>query len=542
MAKKYEAAREGWKDPRNQFQKILDPITEEAITYMGVYPIGPILVHFRLNKQTSAGHANDVWRGRADVRGGDGHILKKAGDEYRRTEKRREEIEKEFHLENPEPTKEQLARLRRKRNEAMNVSIELHFSGKDEAELKLYIARRATDLCEKHIDAIRASLKSSKGTEVETLFDFYFLYEDAFLKDQGNISENRKKEIRKGVHRVSIALSRVRVEKVTAAMVSQYARQRGSSPGTIRDLTYAGRFWDYCLRKKYFSCDRPIAEWLEKHRKRSVTPAQALRSASKKTNLTTDEERRVNAHVEAHLDDPMVPALILAKEAGLNAAELSRLQMKNLTFCADPLRVYVQRSREYAGSATQNYKVPLSPWGALQMQKWRDMRLAQNPAGVPDTLHVCGQGVKAVKTKKINGYIRSVLRLTVGLPKDTAVCELLRNNLHCRLTAYCGLGQEPGAVNFLLGSSLASDTTSDHYRSFADPEGQEMLYRALARDRRFYCDPAPELQGEGVFQAQFPDKRNCVQSRLSCKAGTYITFEAPHGVRVSLDRVVKKTP
>jgi len=204
--------------------------------------------------------------------------------------------------------------------------------------------------------------------------------------------------------------------------------------------------------------------------------------------------------------------------------------------------VYVQRSREYTASATQNYQVPLSPWGALQMEKWRDGLLAHEPAGVADTTYVCGQGAKAVKTKTINDYIRSVLRLTIGLPDDLAVCELLRNNLHCRLTAYCGLGQMPGAVNFLLGNSLANDTTSDHYRSFVDQEGQEMLYRSLARDRRFYCDPAPKLSGEGVHEAQFPDKRNCVHSHLSIKANQYFTVEAPHGALVSLDRVMQKAP
>ena len=542
MARTYEAAIDGWKNPRQEFQEILDQVTGELMTYQGIYPVGPVLVYFRLNKQTSAGRANYVWRGHAYVRGGDGYILKKEGDEYRKTEKRRDEIEKKFYEKHPRPTKEQLARLRRKRSEAMNVSVELFFSGTDESELKSYIARRATELCEKHKDAICQSLKNSKDTALKTLNDFYFVYEEDFLKDQGKLSADTLKRMREGIGRAAMGLSRLPVEKVTAAMVRQYVAQRGDTPGIIQDLAYAGRFWDYCMRKKYFVCDNPIGEWLKKHQKRSASPDKALRSAAKKTNLTTEEERLVNAYVETHPNEPMLPALILAKEAGFTATELSQLQMKNLTFRSDPRRVYMQRSREYTASATQNYQVPLSPWGALQMEKWRDGLLAHEPAGVADTMYVCGQGEKAVQTKKINDYIRSVLRLTIGLPDDLAVCELLRNNLHCRLTTYCGLGQAPGAVNFLLGNSLANDTTSDHYRSFVDQEGQEMLYRSLARDRRFYCDPAPKLNGEGIHEAQFPDKRNCVQSHLSCKAGIYVTFEAPHGVRASLDRLVKKTP
>lgn len=542
MARTYEAAKDGWEDPRKEFQKILDPVTDKPITYLGIYPVGPVPVYFRLNKQFSVGYANYVFRGQAHVRGSDGHILKKEGDECRKTEKHRDEIEKEFRKKHPCPTEEQLKRLQRKRNEAKNVSVDLFFSGTDESDLKRYIARRATELCEKHKDAIRQSLKNSNGTAVKTLNDFYFVYEEDFFKDLGKVKEDTQKRMREGIGRVAIGLSRLPVEKVTAAMVRQYVVQRDDAPGTVQDLTYASRFWDYCLKKKYFVCDNPIAEWLKKYQRRSTSPAKALRSAAKKTNLTVDEERLVNAYVETHPDEPMLPALILAKEAGFTATELSQLQMKDLTFRSDPRRVYVQRSREYTASATQNYQVPLSPWGALQMEKWRDGLLAHEPARVADTTYVCGQGAKAVKTKTINDYIRSVLRLTIGLPDDLAVCELLRNNLHCRLTAYCGLGQMPGAVNFLLGNSLANDTTSDHYRSFVDQEGQEMLYRSLARDRRFYCDPAPELHGDGVFKAQFSDKRNCVRSHLSIKANQYFTVEAPHGALVSLDRVVKEAP
>ena len=542
MAKKYEAAKDGWKDPCQVFQVIRDRVTGKPVACLGIYPVGPVLVNFKLNKQTSAGHANHVWRGHADVHGGDGHILKKQGDESRKTEKRRDATEAKFLSKHPNPTEEQLARLRRKRKEAMNVSVDLFYSGTDESELKSYIARRATELCEKHKDAIRESLKGSRDTALKTLDDFYFVYEEDFLKDQGKLKEDTLKKMREGIGRAAMGLSRLPVEKVTVAMVRQYVAQRGDTPGTIQDLTYASHFWDYCLKKKYFVCDNPIAEWLKKYQKRSASPAKALRSAAKKTNLTADEEGLVNAYVETHPDEPMLPALILAKEAGLTATELSQLQMKDLTFRSDPRRVYVQRSREYTASATQNYQVPLSPWGALQMEQWRDGLLAHEPAGVADTTYVCGQGAKAVKTKTINDYIRSVLRLTIGLPDDLAVCELLRNNLHYRLTTYCGLGQMPGAVNFLLGNSLANDTTSDHYRSFVDQEGQEMLYRSLARDRRFYCDTAPELHGEGVFKAQFPDKRNCVHSHLSIKANQYFTVEAPHGALVSLDRVVQKAP
>ena len=58
MARTYEAAKDGWEDPREEFQKILDPVTDKPITYLGIYPVGPVPVYFRLNKQFSVGYVN----------------------------------------------------------------------------------------------------------------------------------------------------------------------------------------------------------------------------------------------------------------------------------------------------------------------------------------------------------------------------------------------------------------------------------------------------------------------------------------------------
>ena len=79
-------------------------------------------------------------------------------------------------------------------------------------------------------------------------------------------------------------------------------------------------------------------------------------------------------------------------------------------------------------------------------------------------------------------------------------------------------------MNFLLGNSLAGDTTSDHYRSFTDPEGQEMLYHALERDRRFFAGPKPEKpetdpEREVWAFPDHPGERGELSADLHVKAG-----------------------
>ena len=89
-----------------------------------------------------------------------------------------------------------------------------------------------------------------------------------------------------------------------------------------------------------------------------------------------------------------------------------------------------------------------------------------------------------------------------------------------------------------MGSSLADDTTSDHYRSFTDPEGQAMLYRALARDRRFCAGPRPENPETDPEREiwTFPDRpneRGELSAVIRAKAGSVITIQSPNGVGVS---------
>ena len=167
-------------------------------------------------------------------------------------------------------------------------------------------------------------------------------------------------------------------------------------------------------------------------------------------------------------------------------------------------------------------------------------------SSMPEIFRKVAQAKRLLETGEettVNGAARAVGISRSAFYKYKDAVRPFNDMLHGRIvTVQVRLRDEPGAVNFLLGNSLAGDTTSDHYRNFADEEGQYMLYCALARDRRFYCDTAPELHGEGVFKAQFPDKRNCVHSHLSIKANQYFTVEAPHGALVSLDRVVQKAP
>ena len=77
---------------------------------------------------------------------------------------------------------------------------------------------------------------------------------------------------------------------------------------------------------------------------------------------------------------------------------------------------------------------------------------------------------------------------------------------------------------------MVGDTTFDHYHNFADPSKQEMRYRALSQNRRFFCEPVPRLTGEGVYPAQAPKQRNMLELEVAVKAGSTLDLSCLRGM------------
>lgn len=525
MARKYDAARDGWSAPRSaiQWETSQDGTVERCV---GAYQVGQTSVAFRMKLQPPEKHGAYRWRGTMGIRNTAGYFLKMEGDLRREAEKRWAEKEAELAARYPDGVPEpQQKAFRRKRAEALNACMALHSNASEKEDLQTYLARCAVSLCQKHIDAIRADWQQGGDPKAVTLAFGWMLHGDSFMKQFAGKSEQYQSQIRKSIERVITFLSRLPMQRVTAAMVKKYAADRGNDESVRKDLKWAARFWNFCMEKRFHVGGNPIAKWLERHGGRGpVDPEAAMRSASKQVMLTMEEEGRLNDYLETQWQDPMGRALLLCKETGMDAAELAVLQVRHLEFQERPLRVYLHRTRNYAGSATQDYTIPLSPFCAAQLKRWYDDLTAQNPGRKLDAFYVCGQGQKPTDRETINSYCRRTLTelhiLREGSDHRQSACGLLRDNLAYRLVTYCGLREEPGTVNFLLGRSLANDTTSDHYHNFVDPSGQEMLYRALARDRRFFCDPEPVCTGEGAYPAEDPKQRNIVQIVAAVKAGS----------------------
>lgn len=539
MAKRYEPAREGWSHPRSHLTRLPKRVPEEHDRYEGVYMVGVFTVVFRVSTQMNAAQRDYRWRGSMGVRGPDGHLLKMGGEQRRAMEAHWDIREEQLCQAYPGGVPEQDRKaFQRKRSEAMNISMALHSNAASEEELKDYISHSAIELCRKHFDTLWKDQLQNGVPGPITLLTAWELLGESFLLRYAGRSMPYQVHIRTSIQNVMAQLSGHSMSLVTPAMVRQCMADLGNDDGVRDRFRWAGRFWDYCAGQKLAAGENPFTAPL-KQGLRSVDPEAAARGMSRQVVLTNEEEQTLNEYLLDNWMDPMGRALLLCKEAALDPGELSRLQVRHLTFRERPLRVYAQRARSYVGSATQDYTVPLSPFCACLMKWWYDELSARNQNTDPSDIYVCGPGTEPSAREAIDRQIRRILA-GLNIPRENPAqhrygWNLLRDSLEHRLVTCCGLEEEPGAVSFLMGRSLANDTTSDHYHSFTDPSGQELLYRALARDRRFLCEPAPRLAGEDVYPAQDPRQRNLLELEVAVKAGSTLELSCPFGLSGKLE-------
>ena len=526
MPRTYSPACDGWSNEKSSLHK---ETVDGQVRYRGVYMVGSIPVWFRLNSQSGSEGAHYLWRGTCSIHGADGYILQVEGDARRKVEKR---------LAEKDP-----GHVPGARREELNASMALHCQFTDEKDIRVYIAKSATKLCDKHLDAIRMDgMRSGKMGEA-TLLDAWTMLQTKFMKTYAKRTMEYQNTICQGVRKVCAALSRLPVDRITPAMVSRYAADMDSK-AVRQDIEFVSKFWAFCRRQRFCTADNPFAEWLERNRKDArVRASAALTNASAVSAFSQEQEVQLYASIREHWQEGRYRALLLALENGLSARELSRLQVKHLIFRDAPPRVQICRRKGHLHSATHNYTVPASPFCAYILALWHQELIARYPGKSLENHFVCGDGTTALDIKTIQNFCRWMLT-KAGVSgsnspgKRQPTFAILRENYRHRLLTYCGLRDEPGAVAFLMGDSMADDTTSDHYRNFTDEEGQRMLYRALARDRRFYAEPMPVLP-EGIPGKELwvvpaaPEERSVISATIQVKAGDIITVESPMGVQVS---------
>ena len=127
-------------------------------------------------------------------------------------------------------------------------------------------------------------------------------------------------------------------------------------------LRLAERFIDYCMQSGAYHGENPFTRFFENHssnrkRKDNTPPKVPLGRIDHKEDVLLNEYIEKN-----HFTEPKSLAILMAKEAHMNASEIADLKWKHIHF--DGNIVFVENHHpEYAGSL-HNFSRPVLPFGS----------------------------------------------------------------------------------------------------------------------------------------------------------------------------------
>lgn len=529
MARTYLKVQNGWKHPASK----IDVSTKNGRTvYSGIFMVGDRPCKFRLSEQPKGDY---LLRGTLSLLAHkDNKVLQCTGSALKAAE---EKLNKKGNWD-----AEKIPHPREKA-----ISVELRCNCTALQEVQAYIAKRAVALCEQSADAIRQDIIDSGTNVAYSLTVLWNVHYQDYMKSYSKRSADYQNDIKKGIGRVANDFSVYEAKLITPAMVKRYADDQNNSPAVMKDLQRMAEFFAFCQSRNYIdrTMENPFRAYLSRT-KRGKDWKKAESEAFDDVCLTTEDERLLRGMAQAQWNaDHRWLAVVLANEQGFSPQESAKLRVRDLSIQPDPLRITIFRRFEHVGSATQAYPTPCTPFCAALLYE-RYLEIQRSAKGKDFSgVFICGEGHHGVTAKSITDFARQMLRRLhirgngAAEGKEQLGIRLLRSNFVHRLKTYCALGDEKGAMNYLQGRSLANDTTSDHYRCFSDPEGQEFLYRALERDRRFVQQtffseqPAVEALENGStvyhFSPARADRRSVIQLEATFSEKGTITIANPTG-------------
>lgn len=385
------------------------------------------------------------------------------------------------------------------------------------------------------------NLREGKSLAEMSLRTAIELYATDYVNDESGSSELRKTYYSQ-LRKLAAAFEGKKLKDLTSGDFRNFcdAHQRKNGLEYVKRLysfltTIAHREGVECPAKK------KLEEYIRRQEHNTDTTNRRLQREAAATDvLPAEYEAVLDSRCWQELGQPMEALTVLLKESGLSAKEVCALQWGDLLLDdADLERVFVRYRRDDLSSYTHDYTFPLSPYGAIYINAWRDCLAQGCPAErLADSAYVVSQddvGQKAISPSELTNYIRSTVgAYTIGYAGRIRLegiasamgVQLLRNTRGRHLVEDCGLRDDPGALTFLLHKSMTSQVQADSYRSFTDATGRQYLFSKLCRDR--HGCPAPEKENTRTSIVRLPDGRQEIRippvSGSSCQGDALITL------------------
>ena len=275
-----------------------------------------------------------------------------------------------------------------------------------------------------------------------------------------------------------------------------YTIQKSPSPLRQEVLSLLSGLWKYCMGKCLLP-DDPFAEYKRLYSMKKSPSGKKKAAVDRGTSVFMDQVEEVEMNKTLALPEILLSAgakaIILMKDAGMNASDISEFKLSNIILDPDnPDYVRVRILTDKDGPI-KNFSRPVFVFAAYMLHaayaeakkkygaKMGDHYFLEKSSGEkytgPEITTMVRQMLKKIGcTRKVFSVSECVRSSTVAAGNNYLL-ETYRNKIETE----CGFSPDSPECRFLLEKAMGSDVTSRHYRSFTSPENQWMLFVYMRR-------------------------------------------------------------
>ena len=416
----------------------------------------------------------------------------------------------------------------------------------EEDDIYARVKAAAEDLYTENFSAIQDDRKASPVDRLHPS-EAVQRYKKRFLDNSRNkISRERRRRKERALERISSKLDRCTMDNISERALRKVSEELGDKAKEAFRL--AEEFWRFCTEIGVYRGMNPFEQYRLKHPISTRKESEVLiRQMLTPRSLPKRVEKNLRLEIQkAKPDDPRYTGILLAMEGGFSADEACTLRWDDLRFNQmgrPETTVQFAIQKEFTAGATHDYTRPCTPFGAREL--YRRMEACEKKWGNLKEHYVLEDSKgNRLTSKKLTEFCRERL-LHCGMahsdlspdhsqPYGVGI-RLLLSHYKYRITYLAGLRADCGVVRFLQGLSLAGDVSSDHYRSFTSPEGQDFLLNVLSRDKSFEealpADKAVQCSTDGQITsvtvlAQKPDHFNVATGVIRLEKGQYLDLSS----------------
>lgn len=426
--------------------------------------------------------------------------------------------------------------------EVRKISSSIYVDSADDERIKKHVIRKAESLYNSNAKKFEAEAGVVISPETITVIRAVDRYGKRFINDKHRkASKESRDNMLKMLQRISVKLPHTPMADILTSDINK-ALDKGVS---ARAKTELRNFWDYCLQNHFIIGKNPIPKAKKKRR----TPSAIKKKANRIDRLSISQEDTLFGILRQKNDGAACAVALMI--SGFSPKEIAGMRWKDIRIENKADFVVVTNLKPDFASATHNYSRPTVPQSAEILITRQNELVKRFGKSKTSELPVAGKARDPSKCMDANRIIKEAKDLLVGnfMSKNdyvvianedmevAAATRVLRATYKRDLIERCNLGEDPGLLKFLLGESLAKDTTADAYTAFTSPEGEKRImeiFKCLREEVPIDVDAVKDENPELKILAPKTTRqyaRGFVE--LILQEGESIYFASSHGLEIS---------